>query len=124
MGFNAAAAYQNSKIMTATGADLTLMLYDGAIKFCNLALNAMEKNDIQETNANIQKAEKIINELQVTLDYKYSVAEDFNNVYKYIRGKLFQANIKKDPEMLNLALNEIRDMRNIWKNVMAHNKSK
>ncbi len=124
MGFNAAAAYQNSKIMTATGADLTLMLYDGAIKFCNLALNAMEKNDIQGTNANIQKAEKIINELQVTLDYKYSVAEDFNNVYKYIRGKLFQANIKKDPEMLNLALDEIRDMRNIWKNVMAHNKSK
>lgn len=124
MGFNAAAAYQNSKIMTATGADLTLMLYDGAIKFCNLALNAIEKNDVQGVNVNIQKAERVINELQVTLDYKYPVAEDFNNVYKYIRGKLFQANIKKEPEMLNLALNEIRDMRNIWKNVMAHNKSK
>lgn len=124
MPINPAAAYQNSKILTASGADLTLMLYEGAIKFCNIALLAMEKNDIAKVNINIQKAEKVITELQVTLDRRYPVANDFDNVYKYIQGKLFQANIKKDPELLEEALNQIRDMRDIWKQLMATSKSK
>lgn len=118
MPFNAAAAYQNSKIQTASGADLTLMLYEGAIKFCNIAMAAFEKNDIQGINTNIQKAERVILELQATLDRKYPVAENFDNVYKYIQGKLFQANVKKDKQYLEEALVEIRDMRDIWKQVM------
>ena len=40
------AAYANNKIMTASPAELTLMLYDGAIKFCNIAIMAVEKEDI------------------------------------------------------------------------------
>ena len=36
MAMNAAAAYQDSKILTASPAELTLMLYEGAIKFCNI----------------------------------------------------------------------------------------
>lgn len=124
MPLNPAAAYQNSKVLTASAADLTLMLYEGAIKFCNLALVAIEKKDIQKANTNIQKAERIIMELQVTLDRKYPVAQEFDNVYKYIQGKLFQANLKKDPELLEEALNQIRDMRDIWKQIMASGKSK
>ena len=34
---NAYAQYNNSKVLTASPAELTLMLYDGAIKFCNIA---------------------------------------------------------------------------------------
>jgi len=124
MPINPAAAYQNSKVLTASGADLTLMLYEGAIKFCNIALMAMEKNDIAKVNVNIQKAEKVITELQVTLDRRYPVANDFDNVYKYIQGKLFQANIKKDPELLEEALKQIRDMRDIWKQVMTTARAK
>ena len=124
MPSNAAAAYQNSKIQTASSADLTLMLYEGAIKFCNIALVAIEKKDIQGVNTNIQKAERIILELQATLDHKYPVAENFDNVYKYIQGKLFQANIKKDPELLEEALVQIRDMRDIWKQIMAKGRTK
>lgn len=124
MPINPAAAYQNSKVLTASGADLTLMLYEGAIKFCNIALLAMEKNDIAKVNMNIQKAEKVITELQVTLDRRYPVANDFDNVYKYIQGKLFQANIKKDPELLEEALKQIRDMRDIWKQVMVAARAK
>lgn len=124
MPINPAAVYQNSKILTASGADLTLMLYEGAIKYCNLALMAFEKKDIMKINTNIQKAEKVITELQVTLDRRYPVANDFDNVYKYIQGKLFQANIKKDPELLEEALNQIRDMRDIWKQVMVAGRTK
>ena len=49
---NAANAYKNSKILTASPAELTLMLYDGAVKFCNIAIMAMEKNDYAKVNEN------------------------------------------------------------------------
>ena len=124
MVYNAAAAYQNSKIQTASKADLTLMLYEGAIKFCNLGLIAIEKKDYEKANTNIQKAQKVINELIVTLDHKYPVAEDYEKLYRYIKAMLLQSNIKKDPEMLTKALNEIRDLRDIWKQIMTTARTK
>ena len=116
---NAAMAYQGAKVKTATPGELTLMLYEGAIKFCNIALGAMEHNDIEKVNTNIIKAEKIINKLRETLDFKYPVAKDFENVYSYIYSKLVEANIHKDTAALEEALNRIREMRDTWKEVMV-----
>lgn len=122
---NMTLAYKSNSIQTASPAELTLMLYDGAIKFCNIALDAMDKRDIEKTNNNIIKAEKIITEFRATLDFKYPVAKDFDIVYDYIYRRLVEANIKKDPEILNEALKYIREMRDTWKEVMrlAHPKS-
>lgn len=64
---NGYAAYQNSKIMTASPAELTLMLYEGAIKFCNIAIMGIEENNIQKAHTNIVKVENIIEEFQATL---------------------------------------------------------
>ena len=119
---NGYATYQRSRIMTATPAELTLMLYDGAIKFCNIALVGMENKDIEKTHNNIIKARNVIDELLSTLNHKYPVAKDFENVYTYIRELLTEANVKKDPEILNMALEEIRGMRDTWKEVMKRNK--
>ena len=52
---NSYAAYNNNKILTATPAELTLMLYDGAIKFCNIAIMAIEQNDVEKAYLNITK---------------------------------------------------------------------
>lgn len=112
------AAYANNKIMTASPAELTLMLYDGAIKFCNIAIMAVEKNDIEQAHINIRKVERIIEEFQSTLNDKYPVAKDFNNVYVYLRQRLVQANIKKDKEILEEVLGHLRTMRDTWKEVM------
>lgn len=118
---NPYAAYQNSKIMTASPAELTLMLYDGAIKFCNIAVAAIEKNDIEKAHNNIIKVERIINEFQATLDHKYPVAKDFDNVYNYLKRRLFEANVKKDAEILEEVLKHLRTMRDTWKEVMTLN---
>lgn len=118
MATNAAAAYGNSKILTATPAELTLMLYEGAIKFCNLASIAISKNELDKANLNIIKAERIITELRTTLDFKYAVAKEFELVYDYIYRRLIEANIKKDTEILEEALTYIREMRDTWKEVM------
>lgn len=113
------AAYNNSKILTATPAELTLMLYDGAIKFTNIAIMAIEKKDIQKAHNNIIKTERIIIEFQSTLDEKYPVSKDFNAVYSYLIRRLREANIKKDAEILEEVLKHLRTMRDTWKEVMA-----
>lgn len=116
---NPYAAYNNSKIQTATPAELTLLLYEGAIKFTNIAIIAMEKNDVQKAHDNIMKTENIIEEFQATLDHKYPVAKDFDAVYSYLLKRLFDANIRKDTEILEEVLRHLRTMRDTWKEVMA-----
>lgn len=122
MAYNAARAYGNNRVNTASQAELTLMLYEGAVKFCNIAIVALEKNDYETTNTNIQKCRNIIVELTTTLNHKYPVAEDFKRMYDYIFALLVEANMKKDLELLNRALDELRSMRDIWKEIMSKTK--
>ena len=112
------AAYANSKVMTASPAELTLMLYEGAIKFCNIAIVAIEENDIEKAHKNIVKVEHIIEEFQSTLNRKYPVAKDFDEVYSYLMTRLREANYKKDKEILEEVLKHLRTMRDTWKEVM------
>lgn len=112
------AAYANNKVMTASPAELTLMLYDGAIKFCNIAIRAIEEGDVEKAHNNIVKVENIIDEFRATLNHKYPVAEDFENVYVYLRERLSLANMKKDKEILEEVLKHLRTMRDTWKEVM------
>lgn len=112
------AAYANSKVKTASPAELTLMLYEGAIKFCNIAIAGIEENNIEKAHVNIMKAERIVSEFQATLDHKYPVAEDFDNVYNYLKQRMTEANVKKDKEILEEVLVHLRTMRDTWKEVM------
>lgn len=121
---NGYAAYANSKVMTASPAELTLMLYEGAIKFCNIAIVAIEKKDIEKAHNNIIKVERIIIEFQSSLDHKYPVSKDFDQVYTYLIRRLRDANIKKDAEILEEVLKHLRTMRDTWKEVMAANQGK
>lgn len=116
-------AYAKNKITMASPAELTLMLYDGAIKFCNIAIVAIENKDYVKANTNIQKAERIIGEFQATLDFKYEVAKDFDRVYSYLMQQLIQANIKKSTPILEEVLKHLRTMRDTWKEVMQLNKN-
>ena len=115
---NAYAAYQGTKIKTASPEELTLMLYDGAIKFCNIAKQALVEEDLEKASNYIIKANKIIVEFRCTLDLKYEVSKDFDRVYEYIYYTLIEANIKKEAELIEEALHHLRIMRDTWKEVM------
>ncbi len=110
--------YNKNKVLTASPAELTLMLYEGAIKFCNVAIMGIEQNDVVKAHTNIKKAEDIIIEFKSTLNHDYPVAKDFDNVYDYIYRRLVEANIKKDKEILLEVLVHLRGMRDTWKEVM------
>jgi flagellar protein FliS len=115
------AQYQNNKVMTASGPELTLMLYDGAIKFLNVADYAIEKKDVQKAHDNLIKTEKIIDYLRNTLDMRYSVAQDFENMYSYIYRRLIEANLSKDKEIVTEILQHMHAIRDNWVEVMKAN---
>ena len=125
------AQYNNSKVLTASPAELTLMLYEGAIKFCNVAIVAVEQRDIPKAHTNIVKVQRIIDYLRQTLDMKYPVAQDFENIYVYLSQRLVEANLKKDKEILEEVLTHreeinmhLHSVRDTWKEVMRINQVK
>lgn len=115
---NAYATYKNNQILTATPGELTLMLYEGAIKFCNIAVLGIEQKNIEKANNNIKKCRAIITELRATLNFDYPVAQDFENVYVYLIQRLTDANIQKDKEILEEVLEHLREMKETWKEVI------
>lgn len=123
MANNGYAAYNLRRIQTASPAELTLMLYEGAIKFCNIAIMGVEEHNIEKAHNNIVKVQRIIEEFQATLNHKYEVAEDFDAVYSYLLRRLLEANIKKDKEILEEVLKHLRTMRETWKEVMVRAKA-
>lgn len=120
---NAYSQYNNSKILTASPAELTLMLYEGAIKFANIAITAIEHKDIQKAHTNIVKTQKIVDHFRATLDMKYPVAQDFDRVYEYLQRRLVEANVKKDKAIMDEVCGHLRSMRDTWKEVMRINRT-
>jgi len=115
---NAYAQYNNNKIMTASPGELTLMLYEGAIKFCNLAEIAVENKDVPKAHENIIKIQRIIDYLRQTLDMNYAVAQDFERIYLYLSQRLIEANMSKDIEILKEINQHLHAIRDNWKEVM------
>ena len=114
--------YNNNKIMTASPAELTLMLYEGAIKFCNIAIVAVEHGNIEKAHNHIVKVERIIDYFRQTLNMSYPVSEEFEKVYLYLARRLTEANVKKDKEILEEVSGHLHSMRDTWKQVMEQNK--
>ena len=119
---NAYSQYNNNKIMMASPAELTLMLYEGAIKFCNIAESAIEQKDVQKAHNNIVKTQKIVDYLRQTLDMKYEVAQDYERIYLYLSQRLIEANIKKDASILEEVNMHLHSVRDTWKEVMRINR--
>ena len=119
---NAYAQYNASKIMTASPAELTLLLYEGAIKFGNIAIVKMEQKDIEGAQKNIVKVEKIIDYLRETLDMKYPVAQDFERIYVYLSQRILDSSVSKDPKDMEEVVTHLRSVRDNWKEVMKRAK--
>ena len=109
-----AMAYKRQQVMTASPAELTLMLYNGAIRFINESIMALENGDMPKChNANI-KAQNIVREFMVTLDMQYEISQSWAALYEYIHYRLVQGNLKKDREMLVEARGLLTELRDAW----------
>jgi len=112
-------AYQDNAVVTASGPQLTLMLYNGCIKFINQGIKALEKNAYEQKNTYIQKAQQVIQELMLTLNPDIKLSQDLILLYDFILHQLQQANIKNDEKLLLEALEFVTDFRDTWKEAMV-----
>lgn len=119
---NANKAYQNNSVQTASPGELTLMLYNGCLKFIGLARTAIEMKNTEEKNKNLLKAQKIIQELMVTLNMDLEVSKSLMQMYDYINRRLIEANIQSDVEILDEVEDYVQDFRNTWKEVIQINR--
>lgn len=112
------------QIETASKEELTLMLYEGGIKFLNQAIVALEKKDIVKANNLILRTEDIVREFQITLDHKYEeISRPLDQLYDYMHRRLVEGNLRKDVEILNEVLDMFREMRDTWKEAMKLSKA-
>jgi len=115
---NPFAKIQQNSILTASPQELTLMLYNGAIKFTNQAIEAIKLKDMPLAHEKIVRVEDIIQEFIASLDHKYLVADEMELMYDYINRRLIEANIKKDIEILEEVNEFLREFRDTWKEAM------
>ncbi len=111
-------AYQNNTVKTASSGELTMMLYNGCVKFIRRAIMYIDESAYAEKNEQIQKAQDIINELMVTLNPDVSLSNQLLSLYDYAQFQLKEGNMKNDANLLREALTIIEELRDTWKQVM------
>ncbi|CAM3212980.1 flagellar export chaperone FliS [Sporolactobacillus spathodeae] len=111
-------SYQQNSVMTATPGELTLMLYNGCIKFIRQARLAINEKNLADKNTYLKKAQRIIRELMVTLDQKQPISDEMMRLYDYIYRRMIDANVKNDPAILDEVEGLVTDFRDAWKQVI------
>ncbi|MGP4040703.1 flagellar export chaperone FliS [Gracilibacillus sp. D59] len=118
MAYQQYQAYQDNSVNTASPGELTLMLYNGCLKFIKQAKKAIETEDHQTKNEMIQKTQNIVRELMVTLEQEAPITKEIMPLYDFVYHALTQANIKSDLDQLEQARDIIEDFRDTWKEVI------
>jgi flagellar secretion chaperone FliS len=110
--------YKQSSVYTATPEELTLMLYNGLIKFIMRAQGALEGKDIEGTSNAIIRAQDIVVYFRMTLIMEYEVAQNLDMLYEYMHRRLVEANVKKDKIILDEILGMSKELRDTWAQAM------
>ena len=118
IAYNAYNQYKEDSIYTASPEELTLMLYNGLVKFIMRGLDAVQKNSPEEAHKNIIRAQDIVREFMVTLDKKYTISTSLELIYDYMLRRLVDANTHKDADVLNEVLEMAKQLRDTWEQAM------
>ncbi len=106
--------YRRQQIMTASPEELTLMLYNGAIRFVTESMMALDKGDLEIAHNKNLKAQKIMREFMLTIDMKQEISKTWIQVDEYILHCLVQGNIKKEKSKLEEAKKMLTEFRDAW----------
>ena len=115
---NASNAYKQNSVTTASPGELTLMLYNGCLKFLTKAKKAIEDKNIEERNYNIQRAQAIIYELMSTLNMDIEISKEMLPLYDYMTRRLTDANVKNDIAIIEEVEGLVTEFRDTWKEVI------
>lgn len=113
-----AEVYRQQQVMTATPEALTLMLYNGAIKFINESVEATKKKEYEKANTSCIKAQNIISEFRLTLKMEYEISKNLLALYNYAYDRLVEGNMNEDISKLEEAKDILSELRDAWNQAM------
>ena len=114
--------YQQQSVQTSTPGELTLMLYNGLVKFLKLSQNELDQKNMEMVNHYLKKSQNIVEELLFTLDRKYEVTHNMARMYEYMLRRLIEANIKKDKAIISEVIGYAEQFRDTWMQVLKLSK--
>ncbi len=109
--------YKDHAVSTQGKGRLIVMLYEGAIKFMNLAIEQMQAGNLDEKSRYISRAQDIINELNAVLDMDEGgqVATNLRQLYSFMTRRLSEANTKQDTQMVRDVISLMQELHQGWK---------
>lgn len=113
---NKQSVYLQNQVMTATPKKLIILLYDGCIKFMNLAERAIQDKKMEDAHTNLIKAQNIVMELKATLNFEdgAAIAEELDTIYGHLNVALIKANVDKDADQVKKCCLIMQDLRVAW----------
>ena len=115
---NAAEAYRQQRILNAPPEQLTLMLYNGCLKFIDDGKEAIDNRDYEAANNYLQRAQRIISEFRLTLNFDYEISHQLLPLYNYAYDRLVEGNIKSDNKKVDEGRRIISELRDAWVEAM------
>ncbi|KJS15916.1 MAG: flagellar biosynthesis protein FliS [Peptococcaceae bacterium BRH_c4b] len=113
--------YKANSINSASPGELTLMLFNGVIKFIKAAIAAVEEKTYEKVNENLISAQDIISYLSSTLNMNYEIAKNLSSLYDFMYSHLVTANIKKDGAAMKEVAELIEGLRDAWAEMLKQN---
>jgi len=108
-------SYRETQIKTATRGKLIVLLYDGFVRFLDIALENIPKKKYDIVNENIIKAQDIIAELIMALNMEAGeVSGKLLSIYTFFNSKLIEANVQKDPKAVKFVRDMMCELRDAW----------
>lgn len=119
-------AYKTAEVGTASKLKLVVMMYDGAIRFLIECKKRIDAGDIAGRGLYISKAQRIIGELQESLNVQQGgqIAVQLEQLYGFVIHNLTKANIKGDKIAIDQALHILENLRDAWREVMQNAQAK
>lgn len=107
--------YRSYQVETVSPEDQIVLLYEGARRFIDRAVAALETQDYGEVSTNVGKAQQILAELSGALNFEAGeIAENLYRLYDYWSWRLSQGLIKKDAGALREVSAAVADMTEAW----------
>jgi flagellar secretion chaperone FliS len=116
--------YQKQVVTTSKPEDLTLMLYQGIVKFIRLSKIALQNKNMEECHKYNLRAQDILSELMVTLKKEYTLSEQLLPLYDYMKRRLIEANIGKKVDILEEVEGFAVELSETWSTAMKQIKTK
>jgi flagellar secretion chaperone FliS len=113
--------YQQTQIMTSSGVQIVVLLYDAAIQSIELARRGIETNNLQEKGRFLGRAISIVGELNSVLDFERGgeIARSLHRLYEYMLAELVTANARHSTRHLDGPLRCLTTLREGWREIAA-----